>query len=224
MKTSVLPNKALLLYFLMGIIILASPMHLPGQASGKEVYDLIKVAGSATWVNKPLPLGRVPTAEKVHFNNRTNDRKGFVCHVNNVVLEDGNKYSRSILQTHPEWKRGGLIIGYFYNINIPANAKFVAKVGFLKGATNSDGATFEVSVYNIEAKGGRRLIQYHAKYDGKMNEISADLKPYANQKLRIELRVHAGNSSAQDWAVWEKASIVTTPVLATAKISTPIKT
>ncbi len=219
MKTFVLSNKRSHLFLFMGILFIALLVNLPGQVSSKEVYDLIKEARSATWVNKPLPLNVVPTTTKVRFSDLRNEKKGSVRYVNNAALEDGNKYSRNILQTHPEWKKGGLIIGYFHNVNIPANAKFSGKVGFRKEATGSDGATFEVSVYNLATKRGRRLIQYHAKYDGKMNEISADLKPYANQKLRIELRVNAGNSSTKDWAVWEKASIVTTSVLATATVS-----
>jgi hypothetical protein len=224
MKTSLLSNKTLFLFLFIGIILFAFSMHLPGQVSGNEVYNFIRVARTATWVNKPLPLGAVPTVTKLNFNDRNNDKKGFVRYVNNAVLEDGQKYPRSVLQTHPEWKNGGLVIGYFYDVNIPANAKFSAKVGFLQGAKASDGATFEVSVYNIATKRGQRLIQYHAKYDGKMDEITADLKPYAGQKLRIELRVNAGSSSSQDWAVWQQAGVVTAPMLATAKVSAPIKT
>jgi len=224
MKTSVLSNKTLFLFIFMGITIFAFSMHLPGQVSGNEVYNFIRVARSATWVNKPLPLGVVPTVTKLNFNDQGNDKKGFVRYVNNVVLEDGQKYPRSVLQTHPEWRNGGLVIGYFHDVNIPANAKFSAKVGFRQGATASDGATFEVSVYNVATKGGRRLIRHLAKYDRKLDEITADLKPYAGQKLRIELRVNAGNSSAQDWAVWQEAKIITAPVLATAKIGATMKT
>lgn len=224
MKTSVLSNKTLFLFLFIGIILFVFLAHLPGQVSGNEVYNFIRVARTATWVNKPLPLGAVPTVTKLNFNDQGNDKKGFVRYVNNAVLEDGQKYPRSVLQTHPEWKNGGLVIGYFHNVNIPANAKFSAKVGFLQGAKASDGATFEVSVYNVATKRGQRLIQYHAKYDGKLDEITADLKPYAGQKLRIELRVNAGSSSAQDWAVWQEAKIITAPALATAKISMPIKT
>lgn len=224
MKTSLLSNKTLFLFLFIGIILFAFSLHLPGQVSGNEVYNFIRVARTATWVNKPLPLGAVPTVTKLNFNDRSNDKKGFVRYVNNAVLEDGQKYPRSVLQTHPEWKNGGLVIGYFYDVNIPANAKFSAKVGFLQGAKASDGATFEVSVYNIATKRGQRLIQYHAKYDGKLDEITADLKPYAGQKLRIELRVNAGSSSSQDWAVWQQAGVVTAPMLATAKVSAPIKT
>lgn len=219
MKIFVLSNKRSYLFLFMGILCVALLINLSGQVSTKEVYDLIKEARSATWVNKPLPLNVVPTVTKVRFSDLRNDKKGSVRYVNNAELEDGNKYSRNILQTHPEWKKGGLIIGYFHNVNIPANAKFSAKVGFRKEATGSDGVTFEVSVYNLATKRGRRLIQYYAKYDSKMDVITADLKSYANQKLRIELRVHAGNSSTKDWAVWEKASIVTTPVIATAKVA-----
>ncbi len=224
MKTSLLSNKTLFLFLFIGIILFAFSMHLAGQVSGNEVYNFIRVAGTATWVNKPLPLGTIPTVTKLNFNDRNNDKKGFVRYVNNAVLEDGQKYPRSVLQTHPEWKNGGLVIGYFHDVDIPANAKFSAKVGFLQGAKASDGATFEVSVYNIATKRGQRLIQYHAKYDGKLDEITADLKPYAGQKLRIELRVNAGSSSAQDWAVWQQAGVVATPMLATAKVRAPIKT
>lgn len=224
MKTSVLSRKALFLFLFIGMIIFAFFAHLPGQVSSNEVYNFVKKASSATWVNKPLPLGKIPTSERLRFNDQRNDKKGFVRYVNNAVLEDGQKYQRSVLQTHPEWKNGGLVIGYFYNVNIPANAKFSAKVGFRQGAKASDGATFEVSVYNIATKRGRRLIRHHAKYDRKLDTITSDLKPYAGQKLRIELRVNAGNSSAQDWAVWQQARISTTTALATARVSTPMKT
>ncbi len=224
MKTSLLSNKTLFLFLFIGIILFTFSMHLPGQVSSNEVYNFIRVARTATWVNKPLPLGAVPTVTKLNFNDQGNNKKGFVRYVNNSVLEDGQKYPRSVLQTHPEWKNGGLVIGYFHNVAIPANAKFSAKVGFRQGATASDGATFEVSVYNIATKRGRRLIRHLAKYDRKLDEITADLKPYAGQKLRIELRVNAGNSSAQDWAVWQEAKIITAPVLATAKIGATMKT
>lgn len=223
MKTFELSNKTLFLFIFIGIVIFAFSVHLPGQVSGKEVYNFIRVARSATWVNKPLPLGVVPTATKLNFGDMRNDKKGSARYVNNVELEDGQKYPRSILQTQPEYKTGGLVIGYFYNVNIPANAKFSAKVGFRKEATRTDGATFEVSVYNIATKRGSRLIRHIAKYDRKLDTITADLKPYAGQKLRIELKVNAGNSFSQDWAVWQEAKI-TTPLLATAKISTPMKT
>ena len=224
MKTSAWLNRLSCLILVTGIFVLAVGVYLHGQVASNEVYDFIKKASSATWVNQPLPLNVIPTGTKVVFNDRKNDRKGFVRYVNNSVLEDGQKYPLSVLQTHPEWKNGGMIIGYYPNVDIPANAKFSAKVGFLNGAKASDGVTFEVSVYDIAARGGRRLIQHQAKHDGKLDEISADLKSYAGKKLRIELRVYAGNSSAQDWAVWQKASVVTTPMLATAKLSTAVKT
>ena len=216
MKTSVLSNKILFLFLSTGIIIFAFSMNLHGQVSSNEVYDFIKVARSATWVNKPLALGVVPTTTKLNFGDMKNDKKGSVRYVNNVELEDGQKYPRSILQTQPEYKTGGLVIGYFHNVNVPANAKFFAKVGFRKEATSTDGAIFEVSVYNIATKSGRRLIRHLAKYDRKLDTITADLKDYSGQKLRIELRVNAGNSFSQDWAVWQEAKITTT-LPATAK-------
>lgn len=224
MKTSAMPNRLSWAILVMCICVLAAGVHLPGQVASNEAYNFIKNARSATWVNQPLPLNAVPTQTKIIFNDRKNDKKGFVRYLNNAVLEDGQKYALSVLQTHPEWKNGGVIIGYYPNVDIPANAKFSAKVGFLRGASASDGVIFEVSVYDIAARGGRRLIRHQAKHDGKLDEISADLKSYAGKKLRIELKVYAGNSSAQDWAVWQKASIVTMPLLATAKVSTAIKT
>jgi len=223
MKTSVLCCRLSWAILVMAICVLAAGVHLPGQVASNEAYNFIKKASSATWVNKPLPIGKTPTSERVSFNDRKNDKKGFVRYVNNAVLEDGQKYALSVLQTHPEWKNGGVIIGYYPNVDIPANAKFSAKVGFLNGATASDGVIFEVSVYDIAARGGRRLIRHQAKHDGKLDEISADLKSYSGKKLRIELKVYAGNSSAQDWAVWQEASIVTAPMLAAAKVSTAIK-
>ena len=224
MRNSISLNRLSCLILITGIFILAAGAYLHSQAASSEVYDFIKKASSATWVNQPLPLNAVPTQTRVVFNDRKNDKKGFVRYANNAVLEDGKKYSLSVLQTHPEWKSGGWIIGYYPNVDIPANARFSARLGFLNGAIASDGVTFQVYVYDYATRGGLRIVNHQAKHDGKLDDISADLKSYAGKKLRIEMRVYAGNSSTQDWAVWQEASIVTTPMLATAKVSTAVKT
>ena len=82
-----------------------------------------------------------------------------------AILEDGKRYAKSTLQTHPEWKRNGRIHGHYAGVKIPPNSKFVGKVGFLKGATGTDGVTVEVVIYNPATKGGRVVAKKKVIYN-----------------------------------------------------------
>lgn len=200
-------------FFIFCFLILIAGFLFSSPSAENGPFDFIKNARSALWVNQPLPRGETPTTSKIRFRDMNNDKKGFVRYVNNAVLENGKTYQKSVLHTHPEWKSGGMLIGYYHNVNVPANARFSAKVGFLKDAEATDGVTFQVYVYDMQAGGGERLISHQAEYDGKLDEISADLKNYAGKTVRFELRLLAGPSSSQDWAVWQKADVTAVPVI-----------
>jgi len=94
-------------------------------------------------------------------------------------------------------------------LTIPANAEFQARVGFLQGATGTDGVTFEVLWQ------GRTLAQLRKLYDRSLKEIKIDLSPYAGQQGEMVRRVKAGSSSGQDWAVWVEPRIVRKTVVGT---------
>jgi len=68
-----------------------------------------------------------------------------------------------------------VIYGVFPDVLIPAGAKFAATVGFLKDATATDGAVFAVYIRDQAATATRRIADKAARYDGALDELSADL-------------------------------------------------
>ncbi len=177
-------------------MILAVAASLPGAV----VYDFVLKAPEAKWARVLASPGELP------WNGPDNDARGFARHLKNAVLEDGKTYSL-VLQSHPEWKSGGTIFGVFSNVQIPAGAKFVALVGFLKNATATDGATFAVHVFDQTTGALQRLATKTARHDGVLDELTADLAPYAGKTVTFRFEVHAGATARQDWAVWASAAI-----------------
>ncbi len=162
-------------------------------------YDFVKKAPEAKWYRAIAPGGELT------WNGADNDSRGFARHLTDAVLEDGNRYAL-VLQTHPEWKNNGNIIGVFPGIKIPANASFRASVGFIKGATQTDGVKYYVSIVN-PGGGAVLLKELAAAYDGKFDQISVDLSPYAGSTVDFRLSVSAAGRANQDWAVWVSAAI-----------------
>jgi len=160
------------------------------------LYDLLERAQSASWHNS--------SADYHLWNVGLGDSRGFACYRTNITLEDNNIYPK-VLETHPEWKTYGYIAGDYPDIiEIPEGARFTARVGFIKDATGTDGADFNVDFidtshidYPITGSGG-----YHAVYDGALNSLNFDLSSLAGKSGHILLWVHAHNTSNKDWAVW----------------------
>ena len=181
--------------------------------SSAVVYDFVQKAPEARWARALMALGALP------WNGSDGDSRGFARHLSNVPLEDGKSFAL-VLETHPEWKKAGMIFGTYSNVQIPANAKFTATVGFLKDATATDGVTFEVYVFD-QTRGAFQLIAAKsARADGVLDELTADLGAYAGKTMTFRLQVAAGETARQDWAVWASAA-VTLQVLAVNRLSTP---
>ena len=167
-----------------------SPGSLPVIPRVKE-YDFYANAAKAKWRNasKDLP-----------FPGRTDDAQGF-----GRVMASGqinpNNAAQFILQTHPQWIEGGMIAGLYPEMVLDDNVRFRALAGFLKGASQSDGATFVVGVF--EGDRYRPVLRQRVSQE-RFVHLDADLKPWAGKKVAISLRVEAGRSSAQDWTVWVK--------------------
>jgi hypothetical protein len=187
-----------------------------------DTYDFVLKAYEAKWFRTAAAGG------ELHFGGPTSTSRGSVRYVANVVLEDGRAYAR-VLETHPEWKNGGIVFGVFENVSIPSNAKFSARVGFRQAASGTDGAVFEVIILSVSGGASRLLARQEARYDGHLDEMSADMDSYAGKTINIKLQVRAGATAAQDWAVWESATISQAPPLQLLKAvpfkpPTPIKT
>jgi hypothetical protein len=154
-------------------------------------YDFYADADKAQW-----RAGR----QALPFPGGTGDKRGFVRRVPNGYLSTGNK-SVMMLQTHPEWQSGGWIAGLYPAFVPGQDVHFKAVAGFLKGADHSDGATFIVQVYE---KGRYTTLIKKQVTPAQYVSLDGDLSRWAGKKIQLILRVNAGKSSAQDWAVWVK--------------------
>lgn len=165
--------------------------------------DLFSLAADATWKSGRLVDGNnVDQLTTLKYGKTPADRRAGFVGRRSVKTENG--VSQQVLHTHPRWSRNGTIKGWLPWQTLPAQARFFADVGFIDGARGSDGVRFQVwEHHKVNGKEvWNRVIDVHKKYDGKLRSIEADLSHLAGQRVGIELRVDAGASSGQDWAVW----------------------
>ncbi len=156
-----------------------------------QSYDFYSHAKSAKWRS---PHGNLT------YPGRGNDQRGYVRPVASGKLNSGNK-AKTMLLTHPSFSSGGWIEGTFPEMILGNNLFFKSIVGFSIGANQSDGATFQVYVkYNNKYHRVNNTRVRNKKY----GKIDVDLSHWANKTVQIVLRIRAGKTSTQDWAVWVK--------------------
>ncbi|MEM3062476.1 MAG: CARDB domain-containing protein, partial [Nitrososphaerota archaeon] len=186
------------------ILVLKNDFILKANAEATVVYDFIEYASKAQWSSG---AGALP------FPGDPSDKRGFACYVYNAVLEDGTKWSK-VLETHPEWKSEGWIMGVYPQQIVKPYTQLIIKVGFLSGATGTDGVRFDV--YFDEYSDGtpirHTILRQWASLDGKLDTLIKDLSFIAGKKGSFILYVSAGKTSNRDWAVWAEAKIETIPL------------
>jgi len=164
------------------------------------LYDFVGRASEATWRSG---AGALP------FPGKPDDNRGFALLRQGAMLEDKVSYP-VVLETHPQWVSAGLISGTYPQITLQTGSELFVRVGFLDGATGSDGVTLLVYVLEPGTQLTQQssiLINLPATYDGRLDEATISLAPYAGKAVRFQLVVNAGKSSGQDWAVWAEAEI-----------------
>ncbi|MFC2045274.1 CARDB domain-containing protein [Chloroflexota bacterium] len=160
-------------------------------------YDFISEAEHASWSSG---AGGLP------FPGMASDSRGFALHRSSLFkLEDGSSGSQ-VLETHPEWVSSGWIMGRYPAMTIPAGAELRITVGFLQGATESDGVTFKVQFEEGQTR--QTVLSQVAEYDGELDSVTQSLSSLAGKAGYFILYVEAGQSSGQDWAVWVEAEIM----------------
>jgi len=175
-------------------------------AAGQTIYDFVDHASEAQWSSG---AGALP------FPGDPSDSRGFARYVYNARLEDDSTWSK-VLETHPQRVSGGWIMGVYPQQTVPANSQLTVRVGFLAGATGTDGVKFDV--YFDEYRGlnvaplRHTIISKVVDFDGKLDAITSDLSSLAGKKGNFILRVYAGKTSERDWAVWAEAKIEAKPL------------
>jgi len=170
------------------------------SVTAEVLVDFVNKANLAEW-----KTGSPET--DIDFGGATNDPDGFACYRTSVKLEDGDTYSK-VLETHPKWVSSGWIDGFYPELTVPLGAWFVADVGFLNGATGSDGVTFRVWFWQEGSDIPNVLDDVGAEYDGDLDKLEINLASIVGRTGRIGLQVLAGSSSGQDWAAWASARMI----------------
>ncbi len=181
-----------------------------GPAPSQTTVDLTRLSPSARWAGARLtdPSGNSRDDEVLPFNGNDGDARGFV-RLGPLTLEDGQQ--ATALWTHPMWVEQGTIKGWHPEVELPSGARFEALVGFRGGARHTDGVRFLVFEHHDEPDGRgvwNPVVDVHKGYSGSLLPVHADLSHLAGRRVGIELRVDAGPSSDQDWAVWVGPRIV----------------
>jgi len=113
-------------------------------------------------------------------------------------MEDGSVPAKAI-ETHPQWVNDGWIQGKFHlPTPIHSGDKFVAKIGFLKGASAGN-VKFMVTA---GTDGGDKVCEKVKVYDNTIVDFSCTFGNVFEGATFVALRVLANGVSAQDWAVW----------------------
>jgi hypothetical protein len=193
----------LLVCFLCSSLILST--HIDLASADSIFYDFVAQASSASWSSA---AGNLP------FPGSDADARGFALYRDNWRLEDNKTWTR-VLETHPQWVSNGWIMGMYPQLTVPANAELKVTVGFIKGATGSDGVIFEVKFQEFrgltQAPQVYPILSHTATYDGKLDLLTANLGSVAGRTGNFVLYVNAGQSSGRDWAVWAEAKIEIPP-------------
>jgi hypothetical protein len=153
-------------------------------------------AGTATWSSA---AGKVP-----FYTSGGVDERGYgsFAPAGSVVLEDGT--SPSFVGMHPQWKSHGWITGDFaLSQAIALGERFRARIGFVRAsACNCGDVMFVVQAVFANGIVSRPLVSRHdVQSDGRMFDLDVDLSKVRGATT-LRLRVEAGNSAVQDWAVW----------------------
>lgn len=200
-KIFIVPIIAVLLLCLLPSNLLLTTQGRTVSAADSIFYDFITQASSASWSSG---AGDLP------FPGSDSDSRGFALYRNNWQLED-NKTWTKVLETHPQWVSNGWILGRYSQMTVPANAELRVTVGFFKGATASDGVTFEVKFEEFlglqVAPKVYSILSQQATYDGKLDSVTAGLSSIQGKTGNFVLYVNAGQNSGQDWAAWAEAKI-----------------
>lgn len=170
-------------------------------------YDLLTVANQAAWRNSALevpPPGAENSAEGAHFS------------VANANMETVPQLEMVPQQVPQGWIQG--TFGYFYSdkefqaprtaaIKIPAKLHFVARVGLARNAIGSDGVTFKFGIKDLNDT-VTWIASKKATTPGAFEAWDINLTDYEGQKLFVILRVDAGASPVNDFAIWNQAELI----------------
>ncbi|MGA2368044.1 MAG: hypothetical protein ABSF74_05700 [Dehalococcoidia bacterium] len=164
-------------------------------------YNLLPLAHLASWKNS---AGDVPD-----FGSESNPKGGYI--------KQGDGSLEMIPEQVPQgWTQG--YWGYFYTntetrtnqiaaIQVPAKTHFIATVGLSPNAVGSDGVTFKFGMKDLSDT-TNFLPGKQMTIPGQFETWDINLSDYAGQRVYFILRVEAGSTGVNDFAIWKDARLV----------------
>jgi len=169
--------------------------------------DLLPIAQLATWRNADGNVtepGSEKSAQGAHFQ---------IPNANMEVIPQ--------LETIPQQVPQGFmqgIFGYFYSekdtgspktaaIQVPTKLHFIAKVGLASNATGNDGVTYKFGLRDLNDT-VTWVASKKMTNPGVFENWDVDLSNYEGQKDYFVLRVDAGDSPVNDYAIWSLAKLL----------------
>jgi hypothetical protein len=170
-------------------------------------YDLLRVANLATWRNGDGDVPEPGGEGNVH---------GAHIQVPNRDMEVIPQLETIPQQVPQGWMQG--IWGYFYYgetdhspkmtaIKIPAKLRFAAKVGLSRDATGTDGVTYRFGLRDLNDT-VTWIDSKKMTAPGVFEDWDVNLGNYEGQKYYFFLRVDAGASPVNDFAIWKEAKLI----------------
>lgn len=169
------------------------------------MIDLLSIATETEWSSGLISDGlAINNLQRIPWNSPPSRQEFGFAGVRTQNTEDGR--SNRVLHLHPRWNSQGFVSGVFPILTLPERALFRSSVGFLEGATGTNGVIFEVweSHWELFDAGPNhyrnRLASYHKTYTHGLMPFQVDLSHLSGKEVQIEIRVLAAGNPGQDWA------------------------
>lgn len=163
----------------------------PAPVSG-IVYDFAANLCSAEWRSQSV-------GSPLICPGTSGDVNGYVMKLESPTLETGSVEPSPVILTVPRSDGEKAITGRFAGIAIQDGYHFRAMIGCMNGMPACS------VIYQLNYQVGGQLYnlgEWSQAYDGSIYGVNVDLSRLAGQTVDIILVVLAGDSAAQDQAVW----------------------
>lgn len=169
------------------------------------MINLLSTAAEAEWSSGLITNeASISDLQRISWNTTPLRQELGFAGIRTQNTEDGR--NNRVLHLHPRWDSQGVVRGVFPAFTLPAKALFKSRVGFLEGATGTNGVIFEIweSHWEIHDAGPSYyhncLASYRKTYTRSLTPLEVDLSHLSGKEVQVEIRVFAAGNSGQDWA------------------------
>lgn len=174
------------------------PLRSQSAVEYQTHTDFIASADKAKWVS---------SYGEQAFPGKLGSRSGAAYWLKNVTMENGVVYPL-ILQTTPDLKANGYIMGTYPGITIPENARLNVEFGFPKNADKTKGVTFSVSFSPSSTTNKPTIMVMISKfklYSKDTEKVIYNLADFAGKKGNFVVMAFGGRTpTMSDVASWSK--------------------